>query len=245
MHRMKKESQTHSRALLGVLAAVLLGTFLVAVVVLNFAFPAFRRERIRNFATRAGEAAGLAAGKAVTSQAQGRGQWSAGYEDGSYIFNAAQPTLQHIRSRAREAGQVQVLVAGVTLYPAVALGDARALPPVKGEAVFTIDFAQAYITHERGKSKMQVELPPPRLQLRLAEQPQPIAQAWGWDPTGHDLDAALQAMAQDAQLAARGIADYRGLCSEAEAAAQAMTQQILGTHYNGFRLVIKEREVQP
>ncbi len=168
-----------------------------------------------------------------------------GIEAGAQAGLSAEETNAEVKSTIENVGNLQVLVAGVTLKNLHEIGDTyKSLSVISGEIVFTVDLSTIELRLNEDNNELFVltASPVPTLYLDhgstelLAE-----TQKFSWSVNAEDgLQAYLNSMAKIEEQVEESVSNYDDLLNTAEQSAKRQIEQLIKSATGKDRTIIIE-----
>lgn len=219
---------------IGNLKATTVLVLLVAALLVTTVFTAYIHHKAEKIGTGIGETNGKLVGTAIGS-ARGVTVGSAkGIEDGTNAGLSAEETVAEIKGSMENLGNLEVLVAGVSLKNMHEVGDAyKALYIIKGEAVFSVNMSGVEISFSQDGKDIYVTIPEPEIELYLDQNgTEKLAEIQNFSFTvsaKEGLTAYLNTMTETVENVKETMGNYESLFSEAKELAERKVEQLVTT----------------
>ncbi len=180
--------------------------------------------------TTIGEQAGTVVGTAIGSYNGITEGLAQGLEDGTEDGLSATDITIDIEPEITQVGNLEVLVAGITITDTLSIGDAyKELYALQADAVFSVDLTQTKVSYSVD-GDVYISIPEPEVELYLnLSTSEKLAEVSNFSFTVSAQDgmtAYLNSMANLQSSAADSIDGYDSLMNEARSAAIAQVQQL-------------------
>lgn len=222
MNKLKEMKQT---TLLFLLVVILL----IATVFIGYIH--HRAEKIGSIVGKMnGEIVGIAIGSAegVTKGTK------EGEEAGKRAGLIAEDTTVDIKGSMEALGKLEVLVAGVSLKNINKIGESyTGLYLINGDAVFSVDLAEAEISFSQDGKDVYITIPEPNLEVYLdQDSTKKLAESQNFSFTVSAKDglvAYLNSMTQTVEKVKETMVNYDALFADAKESAKKQVQQLAAT----------------
>jgi len=222
MNKLKKLKQT-------TLLFLLVAALLIATV-----FTGYIHHRAGEIGTAVGQTNGKIVGTAIGSAKGVTVGTQEGKEAGEQAGLSAEDTSVDIKGSMEALGKLEVLVAGVSLKNINKIGDSyTGLYLINGDAVFSVDLAEAEISFSQDGKDVYITIPEPNLEVyldqnstkKLAE-----SQNFSFTVSAEDgLIAYLNSMTQTVEKVKETMINYDSLFADAKESAKKQVQQLAAT----------------
>ena len=222
MHMLKKLKQ--STVLLLLLAALLVATVFLGYI----------HHRSASIGTAVGQTNGKVVGIAIGSAKGVTTGIKEGRQAGEEAGRTAEDTTVDIKGSMEALGKLEVLVAGVSLKNINKIGKSyTGLYLINGDAVFSVDLADAEISFSQDKKDVYITIPEPGLEVFLDQQStQKLAesQKFSLSVSAEDgLVAYLNSMTQTVEKVKETMVNYDTLFAAAKESAKKQVNQLAST----------------
>lgn len=207
---------------------------LVAALLVATVFTGYIHHKAGTIGTTVGQTNGKIVGTAIGSAKGITVGTQAGKEAGEQAGLSAEDTNVDIKGSMEALGKLEVLVAGVSLKNINKIGESyTGLYLINGDAVFSVDLAEAEISFSQDGEDVYITIPEPGLEVfldqsstkKLAEQ-----QKFSLTVTAEDgLVAYLNSMTQTTEKVKETLVNYDLLFADAKEAAKQQVQQLAAT----------------
>lgn len=221
----------HENKLLGFLHKNWL-TIVIVVLVLLAAVPFFiANQKAEGIGTAAGQVSGSAVGTAVGSARGMTVGAQEGRAAGEQAGLSAEDTEVDIKGSMEALGKLEVLAAGVSLKNINKIGESyTGLYLVSGDAVFSVDLAEAEISFSQDGNDVYITIPEPDMEVYLNQSStKKLAefQKFSFTVSAEDgLTAYLNSMTQTLEKVRETMSNYESLLADAEKTAKKQVQQL-------------------
>ena len=220
-------------------------TLLLVLTVLLFsgAVAAFYiHGKAKGIGNRIGEFNGTVVGTAIGSLRGINTGVSEGAAAGAEAGLSAEDTKADIKGTMENIGNLEVLVAGVTLKNINQIGDTyKGLYVINGDAVFTVDLNKAELSYSDDQKQVYIHIPTPEIEIyldqgstkKLAE-----VQKFSFTVNAEDgLNAYLNSINQTVNSVRDNLGNYDSLVKKAEEAAINQVKMLAETICGGEKIV--------
>ena len=157
-----------------------------------------------------------------------------GKEAGEQAGLSAEDTMVDIKGSMEALGKLEVLVAGVSLKNINKIGDSyTGLYLINGDAVFSVDLAEAEISFSQDGKDVYITIPEPDLEVYLDQNStQKLAESQKFSFTVSAKDGLvnyLNSMTQTVEKVKETMVNYDSLFADAKESAKKQVQQLAGT----------------
>lgn len=206
------------------------GLLVIAMIIVT-AFFAYMRFKAEGIGTAVGQANGSVVGTAVGSARGLTVGAQAGREAGEEAGLSAEDTAADIKGGIEALGRLEVLAAGVSLKNINRIGESYAgLYLVSGNAVFSVNLAEAAISFSQDGNDVYITIPEPEMELYLDQSStKKLAefQNFSFTVSAEDgLTAYLNSMTQTVEKVRETMSNYEALFADAEESAKKQVRQL-------------------
>lgn len=205
--------------------------FVTGVSFILMVFAGYMYYRAKDVGAAAGSTTGKLVGTAIGSFDGLFNGLREGEEAGAEAGLSAEDSTVNIQDGMKEIGNLDVLAAGVTLKNINRIGEDYArLSLINGDAVFSVDMAQAEISFSQDGQEVYIVIPEPTLALYLDQSgTETLAEIQGSSlgvSAEDGLIAYLNSMAQTVDETKEALANYDSLMEHAKESARKQIQQL-------------------
>ncbi|MDD6473228.1 MAG: DUF4230 domain-containing protein [Bacteroidales bacterium] len=207
---------------------------LVAALLMATVFTGYIHHRAAALGNAIGQTNGKIVGTAIGSAKGVTVGTQEGKEAGEQAGLSAEDTTVDIKGSMEALGKLEVLVAGVSLKNINKIGDSyTGLYLINGNAVFSVDLAEAEISFSQDGKDVYITIPEPDLEVyldqnstkKLAE-----SQNFSFTVTAEDgLVAYLNTMTQTVEKVKETMVNYDSLFADSKESAKKQVQQLATT----------------
>lgn len=207
---------------------------LVAVLLIATVFTGYIHHRAGEIGNAVGQTNGTIVGTAIGSAKGVTVGAKEGREAGERAGLSAEDTTVDIKGSMEALGKLEVLVAGVSLKNINKIGDSyTGLYLINGDAVFSVELAEAEISFSQDGKDVYITIPEPNLEVyldqnstkKLAE-----SQHFSFTVSAEDgLIAYLNSMTQTVEKVKETMVNYDSLFVDAKESAKKQVQQLATT----------------
>lgn len=217
-------------------------TLLVIGLLIATVFTGYIHHRVGKISNTIGQTNGKIVGTAIGSARGVTVGIKEGKEAGEQAGLSAEDTTASIKGSMEALGNLEVLVANVSLKNINKIGDSHAsLYLINGNAVFSVDLAEAEINHSVDGKELHITIPEPDLSLYFditGTEKMAALQGFSLTVTAKDgLESFVNSMAQTEEKVKENLVNYDSLCADAKESAKKQVQQLAG-RLCGYNYVI-------
>lgn len=207
---------------------------LVTVLLIAAVFTGYIHHRACEIGNTIGQTNGKIVGTAIGSARGVTVGAKEGKKAGEQAGLSAEDTTVDIKGSMEVLGKLEVLVAGVSLKNINKIGDSyTGLYLINGDAVFSVDMAEAEISFSQDEKDVYITIPEPDLEVFLDQNStQKLAewQKFSLTVSAKDgLENYLNSMTQTVEKVKETMVNYDSLFTDAKESAKKQVQQLAGT----------------
>lgn len=207
---------------------------LVAALLVVAVFTGYIHNKANTIGTVVGQANGKMVGTAIGSAKGVTVGTQEGKEAGEQAGLDAEDTVVDIKGSMEALGKLEVLVAGVSLKNINKIGDTyTGLYIINGDAVFSVDLAEAEISFSQDGKDVYITIPEPDLEVYLDQSStQKLAESQNFSFTVNAKDGLinyLNSMTQTVEKVKETMVNYDTLFESAKESAKKQVQQLAST----------------
>lgn len=207
---------------------------LVAVLLIAATFTGYMHHRAETIGTSVGKTNGKIVGTAIGSAKGVTVGTQEGKEAGKKAGLSAEDTTVDIKGRMDALDKLEVLVASVSLKNINKIGDSyTGLYLINGDAVFSVDLAEAEISFSQDEKDVYITIPEPDLEVYLDQsntKKLTESQNFSFTVSAEDgLIAYLNSMTQTIEKVKETMFNYDSLFLDAKESAKKQVQQLATT----------------
>lgn len=217
-------------------------SLLVIGLLIATVFTGYIHHRVGKISNTIGQTNGEIVGTAIGSARGVTVGIKEGKEAGEQAGLSAEDTTASIKGSMEALGNLEVLVANVSLKNINKIGKSYAsLYLINGNAVFSVDLAEAEINHSVDGKEIYITIPEPDLNVNLdMSRTEKLAefQKFSFTVTAKDgLESFVNSLGKIKENVQDNLANYDLLCADAKESAKKQVQQLAG-RMCGYNYVI-------